>query len=152
SRVSAMGRKVQSPGGNRRKLVHVAMTAANTPTSRSAGLRPERTSQNAKKPAVRASQPRDRLREKFTGLPMKRAGVTQDNVGDFWIPDVLLASLPAGQRQVLAFWASQSPSEESFRGSREEAVRFALYWYLYCWSDNKAASWCFEYIKDNKDA
>lgn len=35
---------------------------------------------------------------------------------------------------------------------REEAVRFALYWYLYRWNDNKAASWCFEYIKDNKDA
>src|SRR5215471_10134518 len=50
-----------APCANRRRLAHVAAAAANAPTRRSMRLKPERTSQNPKKPAARTSEPRSAL-------------------------------------------------------------------------------------------
>lgn len=69
-------------------------------------------------------------------------------VGDFWIPDVLLASLPAELWQVLIFWVVQHPTPLNLEQSREEAIRFALFWYLGVSNKEKAARWALDYIKE----
>lgn len=73
-------------------------------------------------------------------------------VGHFWIPPVLLVSLPAELWQVLSFWAWSHPNREYSMLSRQEAVRFALFWHLTVWNNKKAARWAFDYIKKNKEA
>lgn len=71
----------------------------------------------------------------------------EDNAGDFWIPEVLLASLPAELWQVLTFWAVRHPEPANAERSRKEAVRFALFWYLSVFNNEKAARWAFDHIK-----
>jgi len=73
-----------------------------------------------------------------------------EDAGDFWIPDVLLVALPAELWQVLVFWAVSYPEPADLKLCREEAVRFALFWYLFVWNNERAASWAFQYIKLNK--
>ncbi len=73
-----------------------------------------------------------------------------DTAGHFWIPDVLLASLPAELWQVLTFWAVRHPKPENMARLREEAVRFALFWYLCVSSKEKAALWAFAAIKESE--
>jgi hypothetical protein len=75
----------------------------------------------------------------------------RDDVGHFWIPEVLLGSLPPELWQVLAFWAWSHPSMSDSNLCRKEAVRFALFWHLAVGNSNKAARWAFDYIKKNKD-
>ncbi len=73
-----------------------------------------------------------------------------EGAGHFWIPDVLLASLPPELWQVLAFWAVTHPKPENIARSREEAVRFALFWHLCVSSNEKAARWAFVAIKESE--
>ena len=72
--------------------------------------------------------------------------------GEFWLPDVLLASLPVELWQVLVFWAVERTGPVDAR-SRHEVVRFALFWHLCVWNNEKAARWAFACIKQSdKDA
>lgn len=73
--------------------------------------------------------------------------VRGEGVGHFWLPDVMLASLPAELWQVLLFWAVRHPKLETVNQSREEVVRFALFWYLCVFNNEKAARWAFTDIK-----
>jgi len=91
------------------------------------------------------AEKRSRFCESFSKT--KRLLSCSDGVGAFSVPDVLLAGLPAGLWQVLVFWASSLSTEVDIAASRKEAVRFALFWLLCVWNDDKAASWCFEYIR-----
>jgi hypothetical protein len=75
-----------------------------------------------------------------------------EGVGPFWIPEVLLVSLPAELWQVLTYWAVNHPNSGNSKLSREEAVRFALFWHLTVWNNEKAARWAFAQIKKNKEA
>lgn len=75
----------------------------------------------------------------------------QDGVGCFWIPEVLLASFPAELWQVLAFWVVDHPNTGNLKFSREEAVRFALFWNLAVQNNEKAARSAFAYIKMSKE-
>ncbi len=72
----------------------------------------------------------------------------QEGEDAFWLPDVLLATLPPGVWQVLVFWASSLPEGTQWNESRKEAVRFALFWRLCVWNDEKATVRCFEYLCD----
>lgn len=79
---------------------------------------------------------------------IKNLLVYRREVGDFWIPDVLLASLPAELWQVLLFWAVRHPKPVNLEQSREEAVRFALFWYLCVFNKEKAARWAIASIRE----
>lgn len=70
--------------------------------------------------------------------------------GDFWIPDVLLASLPPELWQVLTFWAVTHLEPKNFEQTQEELVRFALFWHLCVLNNEKAARWAFAAIKESK--
>lgn len=72
----------------------------------------------------------------------------KDGGGDFGIPDVILASLPAELWQVFIFWAVLHPELVNLEKSREETVRFALFWYLCVFNKEKAARWAFASIKE----
>lgn len=74
-----------------------------------------------------------------------------ESAGAFWIPDVLLATLPPGVWQVLVFWVCSlsegiEPERVDWKQARKEAVRFALFWRLCVWNDDKATVHCFEYL------
>ena len=71
--------------------------------------------------------------------------------GPFWLPDVMLATLPSGVWQVLVFWACSVPIGSDLSESRQEAVRFALYWRLCIWNDEQATVRCFEYLATKQD-
>ena len=75
--------------------------------------------------------------------------------GTFWMPDALLAVLPAELWQVLVFWAVralEAGRSADLATSREEVVRFALFWHVFGWNNEKSARWAFEYLNDVKDA
>ncbi|MGE0469541.1 MAG: DUF262 domain-containing protein [Nitrospira sp.] len=71
--------------------------------------------------------------------------------GHFWIPEVMLSSLPTELWQVLVFWAVGHRNTANLEISRQEAVRFALFWYLAVKNNEKAARSSFAYIKMNKE-
>ena len=68
----------------------------------------------------------------------------------FWIPDVLLASLPGELWDVLAFWAVQNSASRDVGQSRPEIVRFILFWLLCVENNEKAGTLLFEAIADNR--
>lgn len=70
--------------------------------------------------------------------------------GSFWLPDVMLTMLPPELWQVLVFWATVHPVATNQDFCRQEAVRFALFWRLCVWNDDKAANIAFAYIKETK--
>lgn len=72
-------------------------------------------------------------------------------VGHFWIPEVLLTSLPAELWQVFVFWAVRHHDQANVMRSRQEAVRFALFWHLCVWNHEKAARLAFDHIKKSED-
>ncbi len=77
----------------------------------------------------------------------------QNGVGCFWIPEVLLSSFPTELWQVLVFWAVNHHSDgENLESSRQEAVRFALFWHLAVKNNEKAARAAFGYLKLSKEA
>ena len=73
----------------------------------------------------------------------------------FWMPDVVLAALPAELWQVLVFWATRVLGKigegADFASSREEVVRFALFWHFFGWNNEKAARWAFAHISGMKE-
>jgi hypothetical protein len=71
-----------------------------------------------------------------------------ENSKHFWIPDVLIASLPTDLWQVLVYWAVENPNIEP-DSCRTDLVRFVLFWQLCVWNDGKAARWAFAFIKEN---
>ncbi|WHZ25101.1 MAG: hypothetical protein OJF47_004213 [Nitrospira sp.] len=73
-----------------------------------------------------------------------------DAAGNFWIPDVLLASLPPELWQVLTFWAVTHLAPKNLGQTREEVVRFALFWHLCVFNNEKAARWAFAAIEGSK--
>lgn len=81
-----------------------------------------------------------------------------EDAGPFWIPDILLAELHSELWQVLVFWAHRRREStpdgtyEITRQDRQDLVRFSLFWHLCIWNHDKAASWCFSYIRQNEDA
>jgi hypothetical protein len=77
---------------------------------------------------------------------VKRLLVHSDATSEFWIPEVLLASFSAELWQVLVFWASSSFEVADWQASQQDVVRFALYWHLCVWNDNKAATQCFQFL------
>lgn len=70
-----------------------------------------------------------------------------DDVGGFWLPDVMLAALPPELWHVLVFWAVTNSEPANRQLCREEAVRFALFWHLCVTNNEKAAVSAFAYIK-----
>jgi hypothetical protein len=70
------------------------------------------------------------------------------DVGSFWLPDVLLGTLPVEIWEVLLFWVTRHPEHIDQDSCRKEMVRFALFWRLCVWNDEKAAKAAFAYIKD----
>ena len=79
----------------------------------------------------------------------------QDGCGAFWMPDVVLASLPAELWDVLVYWAVRvlgAGRGEDLAASREEVVRFALFWHVFGWNNEKSARLAFAYIKDMEQA
>lgn len=75
----------------------------------------------------------------------------EEGTGHFWIPEVLLVSLPAELWQVLAYWAWKHPNIGNSKVSREEAVRFSLFWHFAVLNNEKAARWAFDYIKNDME-
>jgi hypothetical protein len=73
------------------------------------------------------------------------------DAGNFWLPDVLLAELPAELWQVLVFWATKCPVPAAQEPSRREAVRFALFWHLSVSNNEKAANRAYKYLKDDRN-
>ena len=69
----------------------------------------------------------------------------------FWMPDVVLARLPAELWQALVFWTTQklqiNNQAVDFETSREEIVRFALFWYIFVSDNEKALQRTFSIIK-----
>ena len=74
------------------------------------------------------------------------------DVKSFWLPDVLLTMLPAELWQVLVYWATVHADVVLQAHFRQEVVRFALFWRLCVWNNEKAANTAFAYIKENKSA
>jgi len=74
----------------------------------------------------------------------------------FWLPDVVLAALPAELWQVLVYWVVRRGESlgkgEDIDACRKELVRFALFWHFFIWNDEKAARWAFAYLRDTQDA
>ncbi len=70
--------------------------------------------------------------------------------GHFWIPDVLLASLSPELWQVLTFWAVTHLEAKNLVQTREEMVRFALFWHLCVFKNEKAALGAFAVIKESE--
>jgi len=71
------------------------------------------------------------------------------------MPDVMLVQLPAELWQVLVFWATRQAKRfghaVDWESSRQEIVRFALFWRLCVFSNNeKAASWSFWQLQNLK--
>jgi len=92
-----------------------------------------------------ASDPTDDAEELLSNAFKKIKDLLSHNCkGDaFWMPDVVLAGLPAELWQVLVFWADQVAV---FEASREEVVRFALFWHVFNWDNERAARWAFAHI------
>ena len=67
----------------------------------------------------------------------------------FWLPDIMLATLPLELWQVLVFWASIGREPVDRQLCRKETVRFALFWRLCVWNDEKAAATAFEYLRED---
>lgn len=75
--------------------------------------------------------------------------------GAFWMPDAVLAVLPAELWQVLIFWAVRALEADrgaDLAASRKEVIRFALFWHVFGWNNEKAARWAFEYLQSVEDA
>ena len=75
-----------------------------------------------------------------------------EDAGKFWMPDVMLAALPAELWQVLAFWAVRNRESADIARCRQELVRFALFWSFFVWDNEKAARWAFAHIRDMGNA
>ena len=69
-----------------------------------------------------------------------------------WLPDAMLVALPAELWQVLVYWVDRRggiPDQDGNTDAcREELVRFALFWHLFVWNNEKAARWAFEYLRN----
>lgn len=97
-------------------------------------------------PANGAQVPDGLLSRSFAGIKQQLSYA--ENAGDFWMPDVMLAALPAELWQVLVFWATRNPDAASVALCRQDLVRFALFWRFFVFDDEKAARWAFAHIKD----
>ena len=78
----------------------------------------------------------------------------KDGCGAFWMPDVVLASLSAELWDVLVFWAVRvldAGRDEDLAASREEVVRFALFWHVFGWNNEKSARWAIERLQDVRE-
>lgn len=148
------------------KIVAAALRIANALTSE----RQNNTPDPVEFSKAMTADPKSELRKKLEQLlpsasevsgsfdgTLRRSFVTvrsllshEDGVGGFWLPDVLLTMLPAELWQVLVFWATVHPESANWKLCRQEAVRFALFWRLCVWNDEKAANTAFVYIKETK--
>ena len=67
-----------------------------------------------------------------------------DDKNTYWLPDVMLVALPTELWQVLVFWMikqfKHSVPSNIIEQSREDIVRFSLYWHIFAWDSDKAAS------------
>ncbi len=88
-------------------------------------------------------------------VAVRRMLSQSDEGGTFWMPDAVLAVLPAELWDVLVFWAIrilEAGRGEDLATSREEVVRFALFWHVFGWNNEKSARWAFEYLNGVEDA
>lgn len=77
-----------------------------------------------------------------------------DQGGMFWMPDAVLAVLPAELWDVLVFWAVrvlEAGRGADLAASRKEVVRFALFWHVFGWNNEKSARWAFKHLQDMQD-
>jgi len=148
------------------KIAAAALRIANASTER-----PQYTVPNVADFAEQmASNPASELRQKLDKLIPNASDPTDDaeellsnafkkikdlllnsSKGDaLWIPEVVLAALPAELWQVLVFWATRVPKQADqdaiFEASHDEVVRFALFWHVFSWDNEKAARWAFAHI------
>jgi hypothetical protein len=72
----------------------------------------------------------------------------KDGEPDFFLPDIVMAQLRPEAWHVLAFWVMQEGP--ACLASREEAVRFALFWHLAVTNDEKAAQVCFRELQGSE--
>ena len=73
-----------------------------------------------------------------------RTLLSDPNGGDFYLPEVVMAQLPQELWQVIAFWCLRTGRNET--DQREEAVRFAMAWYLAVTNHERAAQVCFRLL------
>jgi hypothetical protein len=74
-----------------------------------------------------------------------------DGQDKFWLPDVMLAALSPELWQVVALWAVQAPSDVTV-ASREEVVRFALFWHLCIFNQERAVRDSFRLLAQLNDS
>ncbi len=98
--------------------------------------------------AEQESQEKGALLDGF--LIVERLLRRERGAGHFWIPEVMLSSLPSELWQVLVFWAVGHRNTGNANLSRQEVVRFVCFWYLTVKNNKKAARSAFAHIKMNK--
>ena len=122
----------------------------------------------AKEPASELWQKLDQLMPNGAGLSPDREGrlgdafvavrhmLSQSGQGDaFWMPDAVLAVLPAELWDVLVFWAVrvlEADRNEDLTASRKEVVRFAMFWHVFGWNNEKSARWALEHLNGLENA
>jgi hypothetical protein len=65
--------------------------------------------------------------------------------GNYWVPDIILANLPAELWQVLTYYVVKNPNADL---CRQDLVRFVMWWYIFVIDNLKASDLCFRKIKD----
>ena len=66
-------------------------------------------------------------------------------IGNHWVPDIVLANLPSDLWQVLTYYVVRNPNAEI---SRQDIVRFVMWWYLFVIDNSKASAICFKKIRN----
>ncbi|MGZ5192214.1 MAG: hypothetical protein ACXWCZ_14490, partial [Flavisolibacter sp.] len=70
---------------------------------------------------------------------------------DIGFPDLMLAHLPRGLKQVLLRWVMlNNPDNNMIEANRNEIIAFALFWYLCVWNEDKSSKEAFTLIKKGK--
>lgn len=67
--------------------------------------------------------------------------------GNFYLPEIVMAQLPAELWQVIAFWAL-SGNRDQTDATQQEVVRFAMAWHLAVTNPERAAQVCFRDLVD----
>jgi hypothetical protein len=98
-------------------------------------------------PAKHGAAPQGQLFQSFAAI--KNALSYHETAGEYWLPDVLLASLPAELWQVLTYWAVINGNAQTAGANRQELVRFAMFWHIFSTNNEKAARWAFAHIREN---
>jgi hypothetical protein len=70
---------------------------------------------------------------------------SDESIGNYWVPDIVLANLPPELWQVLTYYVVKNPNTDL---CRQDMVRFVMWWYLFVIDNSKASAKCFREIKN----